>query len=118
MAKIDESELGDDFRYILRLAMSDVDGMKPIGLGLTSINGVGKRTATALCEIAGVNNKKLGGHLSDEELSKLGDAIESYPTQVPNWMLNISTILSLCFSNRSHSRVICSLSNCIFACAA
>ena len=30
MAKVDESELGDDFRYILRLAMADVDGMKPI----------------------------------------------------------------------------------------
>ena len=88
MAKIDESELGDDFRYILRLAMSDVDGMKPIGLGLTSINGVGKRTASALCEIASVDNKKLGGHLTDDELTKLGDAIESYPTQVPNWMLN------------------------------
>ena len=70
MAKIDESELGDDFRYILRLAMSDVDGMKPIGLGLTSINGVGKRTATALCEIASVDNKKLGGHLTDDELTQ------------------------------------------------
>ena len=88
MAKIDESELGDDFRYILRLAMADVDGMKPIGLGLTSINGVGQRTATALCEIAGVDKKKLGGYLSDEELTQLGDAIESYPTEVPVWMLN------------------------------
>ncbi len=92
MAKIDESELGDDFRYILRLAMADVDGMKPIGLGLTSITGVGHRTATALCEIAGVDKKKLGGNLSDDELGKLSDAIESYADEsvsgVPTWMLN------------------------------
>ena len=35
MAKIDESELGDDFNYIIRLADSDIDGLSRIGMGLT-----------------------------------------------------------------------------------
>tara|TARA_A100001037_G_scaffold35164_1_gene27315 strand:+ start:255 stop:722 length:468 start_codon:yes stop_codon:yes gene_type:complete len=88
MAKIDESELGDDFNYIIRLADSDIDGLSRIGMGLTSLKGVGARTAMAICEIAGVDKEKLGGHLNDEELQQIRDAIESYPTEVPLWMLN------------------------------
>ena len=88
MAKIDESELGDDFNYIIRLADSDIDGLSRIGMGLTRVKGVGARTAMAICEIAGVDKEKLGGHLNDEELQQIRDAIESYPTEVPLWMLN------------------------------
>ena len=88
MAKIDESELGDDFNYILRLADSDIDGLSRIGMGLTSVKGVGARTALASCEIAGVDKEKVGGHLTEEEQQKIRDAIESYPTEVPLWMLN------------------------------
>ena len=88
MAKIDESELGDDFNYIIRLADSDIDGLSRIGMGLTSVKGGGARTAMAICEIAGVDKEKLGGHLNDEELQQIRDAIESYPTEVPLWMLN------------------------------
>ena len=88
MKKIDESELGEDFNYILRLADSDIDGLTRIGMGLTSVKGVGARTALAICEIAGIDKEKLGGHLNDEEQQKIRDAIESYPTEVPLWMLN------------------------------
>ena len=45
MAKIDQSDLGDDFNYIIRLADSDVDGLTRIGMALTSVKGVGVRTA-------------------------------------------------------------------------
>ena len=70
MAKIDESELGADFNYILRLADSDVDGLTRIGMGLTSVKGVGVRTALQICKIAEVDKDKLGGHLTDEEQEK------------------------------------------------
>ena len=100
MAKIDESELGDDFRYILRLAMSDVDGMKPIGLGLTSINGVGKRTATALCEIASVDNKKLGGHLTNKMIAKttLKQLMHVFKLSHIGKHINTNRSFSLCIS--------------------
>ena len=88
MAKIDEPELGDDFNYIIRLADSDIDGLSRIGMGLTSVKGVGARTALAICEIAGVDKNMLGGHLDDSDLDKIRNAIEAYPTEVPLWMLN------------------------------
>ena len=88
MAKSDEPEHGADFNYIIRLADSDVDGLTRIGMGLTSVKGVGVRTALAICEIAGVDKNKLGGHLTDAEQDKIREAIVSYPTEVPLWMLN------------------------------
>ena len=88
MAKIDEKELGADFNYIIRLADSDIDGLTRIGMGLTSVKGVGVRTALAICEIAGIDKNKLGGHLTDAEQEKIREAIETYPTEVPLWMLN------------------------------
>jgi small subunit ribosomal protein S13 len=88
MAKTDEKELGADFNYIIRLADSDIDGLTRIGMGLTSVKGVGVRTALQICKIAGVDKEKLGGHLTDAEQDKIRKAIEVYPEQVPLWMLN------------------------------
>ena len=48
MAKIDESQLGDDFSYIIRIADSDIDGLKQVKQGLTSIRGIGERCGTDL----------------------------------------------------------------------
>ena len=55
---------------------------------MTSVKGVGVRTALAICDIAGVDKNKLGGHLTDADQDKIREAIESYPTEVPLWMLN------------------------------
>jgi len=84
----EDAELGDDFAYILRMADSDVDGLKPIAIGLTSIKGVGMRTSQQICRLAGINGKTLGGHLSEEEQDSLRSAIDDYATAVPWWLVN------------------------------
>ena len=84
----EDAELGDDFAYILRMADSDVDGLKPIAIGLTSIKGVGMRTSQQICRLAGINGKTLGGHLSEEEQDSLRSAIDDYATTVPWWLVN------------------------------
>ena len=84
----EDVELGDDFAYILRMADSDVDGLKPIAIGLTSIKGVGMRTSQQICRLAGINGKTLGGHLSEEEQDSLRSAIDDYATTVPWWLVN------------------------------
>ena len=88
MAKIDESQLGDDFSYIIRIADSDIDGLKQVKQGLTSIRGIGERTAEQICKIAGVDGSKLSGHLKDGEQDKLRTAIDEFATMVPWWMVN------------------------------
>ena len=84
----EDTELGDDFAYILRMADSDVDGLRPIAIGLTSIKGVGMRTSQQICRLAGINGKTLGGHLSEEEQDSLRRAIDGYATTVPWWLVN------------------------------
>jgi len=84
----EDTELGDDFAYILRMADSDIDGLKPIAIGLTSIKGVGMRTSQQICRLAGINGKSLGGHLSEEEQDSLRSAIDDYATTVPWWLVN------------------------------
>ncbi|MCH2268265.1 30S ribosomal protein S13 [Candidatus Thalassarchaeum betae] len=83
-----EAELGDDFSYILRMANSDIDGLRPIAIGLTSIKGVGMRTSHQICRLAGIDGKTLGGHLSDDEQDSLRSAIDDYATTVPWWLVN------------------------------
>ena len=84
----EDTELGDDFAYILRMADSDVDGLRPIAIGLTSIKGVGMRTSQQICRLAGINGKSLGGHLSEEDQDSLRSAIDDYATTVPWWLVN------------------------------
>ena len=84
----EDAELGDDFAYILRMADSDVDGLRPIAIGLTSIKGVGMRTSQQICRLAGINGKTLGGHLSEEEQDSLRSAIDDYATTAPWWLVN------------------------------
>ena len=55
----EDAELGDDFAYILRMADSDVDGLKPIAIGLTSIKGVGMRTSQQICRLAEIDRKSV-----------------------------------------------------------
>ena len=55
MARPKDEDLGDDFSYILRMADTDMDGLKPLATALTSVKGVGARTAIQICKNTGKN---------------------------------------------------------------
>ena len=84
----EDAELGDDFSYILRMADSDIDGLRPISIGLTSIKGIGMRTSQQICRLAGIDGNTLGGHLSDDEQDRLRSSIDDYATTAPWWLGN------------------------------
>ena len=86
MAK--EQDLGDDFSYLIRIANTDMDGLKPLKTALTSIRGVGDRTAAQICEHVSVDSSTLAGTLSKEQQDSLREALENYNQNVPLWMLN------------------------------
>jgi small subunit ribosomal protein S13 len=88
MAKANAVEYGEDFQYQIRLAATDLDGTRPIGMAMTAIRGVGLRASLALCDIAQLSPQKLAGMITTEEQDALKAAIEGYPTRVPLWMLN------------------------------
>lgn len=83
-----EDEKGEDFKYIVRMANTDIDGEKPAITALTSIKGVGKRIAQyAVKEIGYPPNKKIG-HISDEDVEKLVKILGELSDNLPEWMLN------------------------------
>jgi len=84
----EDAELGDDFSYILRMADSDIDGLRPIAVGITSIKGIGMRTSQQICRLADIDGNTLGGHLSDDEQDRLRSSIDDYATTVPWWLVN------------------------------
>ena len=88
MARPKDEDLGDDFSYILRMADTDMDGLKPLATALTSVKGIGARTAIQICKNTGFDAHRLAGFLDAEQQEQLRLAIESYAEHVPLWMLN------------------------------
>ena len=77
-----------DFKFIVRLAETDLNGERPLQLALSDIRGIGIRTAILTSDRVGIPRKTPIGDLTDEQLEKLGEAIADIPEYCPPWMLN------------------------------
>ena len=86
MAKKVEEE--DEFKYIVRIAATDIDGNKPVRYALTQIKGVGSSMAKLIAQSAGVDESVKIGNLSDEDIEKIDKTIASINEWVPHWMKN------------------------------
>jgi len=53
-----------NFRYIVRVANTDLDGTRSTALALTTVHGVGLRLAEATCRMARVDPHEMLGNLS------------------------------------------------------
>ncbi len=78
-----------EFRHIIRVANTDLDGSKPIFIALRKIKGVSFMFSLMVLNIAGIDKIKRAGNLTDAELKVLNDAITT-PKKLgaPVWMLN------------------------------
>ena len=78
-----------DFKHIVRIANTDLDGNKPIAHALRKIKGVGFGFASAICSVTSVQKEKKTGVLSEQEIKKLDSAIrDPASVKIPLWMLN------------------------------
>src|SRR5688572_23394816 len=69
-------EYGADFRYLVRIVNTDLDGKKPFATALTYVPGVSHRLANVIAKETGINPKERIGKLSDEQLATVVDATE------------------------------------------
>jgi small subunit ribosomal protein S13 len=78
-----------DFRHIVRIANTDLDGRKQIMYALRKIKGVSNMFANALCVAAGIQKEKKVGYLSDAEIKAFEDTIRN-PARysIPSWLYN------------------------------
>ena len=77
-----------DFKYIIRIANSDVSGEERLANALTSIKGIGPRISNAVIQKLGLNPNELAGKLDDKNIESIENAIISLNEHVPNWLLN------------------------------
>lgn len=78
-----------EYKYIVRILGTDLDGSKKILYALSKINGVGINLAQALVNALNLNHELKIGELSDDDISKIEKAIKE-PTKygIPPWLLN------------------------------
>jgi len=79
----------DDFKHIIRIANTDLDGNKPVMQGLRKIRGIGFMFANMACSLAHVQKNKKSGYLTDGEVERLNEVITNpLKFNAPIWMLN------------------------------
>jgi len=77
-----------DFKYIIRIANSDVSGEERLANALTSIRGIGPRISNAIIQKLKLNPNKLAGKLDDKNVGDIENAIMNLNDYVPDWLLN------------------------------
>jgi len=77
-----------NFRYIVRVSNTDLDGTRPVGLALTGVRGVGARLAQVACRLADVPATERIGNLPEPVVETLETALTTLPSKVPVWMIN------------------------------
>ena len=80
-----------NFRYIVRVANTDLDGTRSTALALTSVHGVGLRLAETTCRLAHVDPHEMLGNLPEPTVDGLETLLQTLPTVVPPWMVNHPT---------------------------
>ena len=83
-----EGEGAEQFKYIVRLLDTDLDGHRTVEHALCGIKGVGRRIARAVATIARVDPEARMGSLPDEAIERLRVALENIEKKLPDWMLN------------------------------
>ncbi len=78
-----------DFRFILRLFNTNVDGKQKIPYAIRNVRGIGRRLALLVTLKAGLNPDARSGELSEEQLEKIVDICNNpLKYSIPEWFLN------------------------------
>lgn len=81
--------MSKEYRHIVRIIGTDLDGSKHILNGLTSIKGVGKSLASAIVHVGGLKPETRIGNLTDPDIKKIEKIIEDPSGHgIPDFMLN------------------------------
>jgi len=78
----------EDFRYVVRLANSDLTGARSVSYALTGIKGMGIRMAQVVTDLADVPRDERLGNLDDAQIDRIRNVLVTVADNVPLWMVN------------------------------
>jgi len=84
----DRGPVDPNFKYIVRLASTDLDGWRPVMYALSDIKGIGVRTGAMVSDMVGVDRKQRIGNLNEEQIARLQGALNEFSVNAPMWALN------------------------------
>jgi small subunit ribosomal protein S13 len=83
-----DQEPADDFKYIVRIVNTDIDGNQTVVHALTAIKGIGDRLAKIIINKTEVPSNEKIGTLSDEDIMTLENFVLELSENTPGWLLN------------------------------
>ncbi len=78
-----------EFKHIVRIVNTDLEGTRRIVYALTVIKGIGIKLAKVIVDKANINPKTRVGFLSDAEIEKVTEIVKDLGSyEFPGWLLN------------------------------
>ena len=78
-----------EFKHIVRIVNTDLEGTRKIVYALTAIKGIGIKLAKVIVDKANINPKTRVGLLSDAEIEKVTAIVKDLESHdFPSWLLN------------------------------
>ncbi len=78
-----------DFQYIVRVIGTDLDGKKPVIIGLSKIKGINDVFANAVVKITGIPEDKKIGELSEKEIKNIEEVVKNpIKKGIPSFLVN------------------------------
>lgn len=78
-----------DFKHIVRLAGTDIDGSLKLPYGLDKIKGVGVMLGYAISRVLGIDPEIRIGYLSEAQLEKIEQVMKNPADYgIPGWLVN------------------------------
>ena len=79
----------ENFKELLRLFNTNIEGRRSALYALTSVKGIGRRFAGIVLKKAEIELTKRSGELTDEQINKIQDIIQAPEKyKIPTWFLN------------------------------
>jgi small subunit ribosomal protein S13 len=81
--------MSEEYKHIVRLSGSDIDGHENVLQGLTRIRGVGLRLSRAIIIKLGIDPTQRFGFLKDSDIKKIEKIIKDpVASDLPDWYVN------------------------------
>ena len=77
-----------EFKYIVRIASTDIPGEQRLAYALPRIRGIGQRVGHALISELGLDPDRPAGELDDKDVARLEEAVTNGAQLVPGWLTN------------------------------
>ncbi len=88
MSTEEQEDEGEDIRYFVRIGQTDLDGTKSVERALIEMDGIGRRAARVIADVADVDRTATLGALDEDTIDAVVSAVENYDDHVPEWLTN------------------------------